>query len=70
MGCPPVLNKADIELLMGSRDSAKFVLHSRKTASASLTRVFAEIDPAKLVGVVFNAAEEPAYGYGYYSPAG
>jgi hypothetical protein len=61
---------ADFELLMAACDSAILVVRSRKTASASLSRTFAEMDPAKLVGVVFNAAEEPAAGYGYYSPAG
>jgi capsular exopolysaccharide synthesis family protein len=67
---PPILNMADFELLMGSCDSAILVVRSRKTLSASLSRVLAEVDPAKLAGVVFNAAEEPLNGYGYYSPAG
>jgi capsular exopolysaccharide synthesis family protein len=67
---PPVLNMADFELLMGSCDSAILVVRSRRTASASLSRIFAEVDPAKLAGVVFNAGEEPANAYGYYSTAG
>jgi protein-tyrosine kinase len=64
---PPILNMADFELLMAACDSAILVVRSRNTTSASLSRTFAEVDPAKLIGVVFNAAEEPASGYGYYS---
>ena len=67
---PPVLNMADFELLMGSCDSAILVVRSRKTLSASLSRILAEVDPSKLAGVVFNASEEPVNGYGYHSPAG
>jgi capsular exopolysaccharide synthesis family protein len=67
---PPILNMADFELLMAACDSAILVVRSRKTASALLSRTFAEVDPTKLIGVVFNGAEEPANGYGYYSPAG
>ena len=67
---PPILNMADFELLLAACDSAILVVRSRKTPSASLSRTFAEVDPTKLIGVVFNSAEEPASGYGYYSPAG
>ena len=67
---PPILNMADFELLMAACDGAILVVRSRKTASASLSKTVAEVDPAKLIGVVFNAADEPANGYGYYSPAG
>jgi capsular exopolysaccharide synthesis family protein len=67
---PPVLNMADFELLMGACDSALLVVRSRKTLSASLSRILAEVDPAKLAGVVFNASEEPVNGYGYFTPAG
>src|SRR5215471_14048948 len=67
---PPILNMADFELLMTACDGAILVVRSRKTASASLSKTVAEVDPAKLIGVVFNAADEQANGYGYYSPAG
>ena len=67
---PPILNMADFELLMAACDSAILVVRSRKTTSASLSRTFAEVDPTKLIGVVFNAADESSNGYGYYSPAG
>lgn len=67
---PPILNMADFELLMAACDGAILVVRSRKTASASLSKTVAEVDPAKLIGVVFNAADEQANGYGYYSPAG
>jgi capsular exopolysaccharide synthesis family protein len=62
---PPVLNIADFELVLGSCDNAILVVRSRKTTSASLSRVLAEIDPAKLLGVVFNGSEEPANKYYY-----
>ncbi len=67
--CPPVLNMADFELLMASCDSAMLVVRSRKTVSALLSRALAEVDPAKLVGVVFNATEEAVDGYYYRSSA-
>jgi capsular exopolysaccharide synthesis family protein len=67
---PPVLNMADFDLLMGACDSALLVVRSRKTVSAALSKILAEVDPAKLAGVVFNASEDPVKGYGYHSPTG
>jgi capsular exopolysaccharide synthesis family protein len=60
---PPALNIADFELVLGSCDSAILVVRSRKTTSASLIRVLAEVDPAKLLGVVFNGSEEVINNY-------
>jgi Mrp family chromosome partitioning ATPase len=62
---PPALNIADFELVLGSCDSAILVVRSRKTTSASLSRVLAEVDPAKLLGVVFNGSEEAINEYYY-----
>jgi Mrp family chromosome partitioning ATPase len=67
---PPVLNMADFDLLMGACDSAILVVRSRKTLTPELSRILAEVDPAKLAGVVFNASEERVNGYGYYTSAG
>lgn len=61
--CPPVLNVADFELVMAPCDSALLVVRSRNTAASSLSKVLAQIDSAKLAGVVFNATEEPVHGY-------
>jgi capsular exopolysaccharide synthesis family protein len=56
--CPPVLNLADFELIAAPAESVMLVIRSRKTAREALTKALAQIDPRKLVGVVFNAAEE------------
>src|ERR1051326_4957543 len=55
---PPVLNLADFELIAAPAESVMLVVRSRKTARESLTKVLAQIDPRKLAGVAFNAAEE------------
>ncbi|MGC2697703.1 MAG: CpsD/CapB family tyrosine-protein kinase [Candidatus Angelobacter sp.] len=55
---PPVLNLADFELIAAPAESVMVVVRARKTARESLTKVLAQIDPRKLAGVVFNAAEE------------
>src|SRR5947209_9574230 len=66
--CPPVLNLADFELIAAQAENIMLVARSRKTARESITKVLAQIDPRKLAGVVFNAAEELMhkgyYGYG------
>lgn len=58
--CPPALNLADFELIAAPAESVMLVVRSRKTARESLARVLAQLDPRKLAGVVFNAAEELA----------
>ena len=63
--CPPVLDVADFELVMAPCDSALLVVRSRKTDSASLSKVLSQIDSKRLAGVVFNAAEDPSNGYYY-----
>ncbi|HEU4415790.1 MAG TPA: CpsD/CapB family tyrosine-protein kinase [Candidatus Angelobacter sp.] len=56
--CPPVLNLADFELIAAPAESVMVVVRARKTAREALTKVLAQIDPRKLAGVVFNAAED------------
>jgi capsular exopolysaccharide synthesis family protein len=56
--CPPVLNLADFELISGPAESVIVVIRARRTIRESLSRVLAQIDPRKLAGVVFNAAED------------
>src|SRR5262249_28646500 len=55
---PPVLNLADFELIAAAAENVMVVIRARKTARESLNKVLAQIDPRKLAGVVFNAAEE------------
>ena len=55
---PPVLNLADFELIAAQAESVMIVVRARKTVRESLTKVLSQIDPRKLAGVVFNAAEE------------
>jgi Mrp family chromosome partitioning ATPase len=62
---PPALNMTDFELVLGSCDGAILVVRSRKTTSSSLSRVLAEVDTAKLLGVVFNGSEEAISKYYY-----
>jgi protein-tyrosine kinase len=72
--CPPVLNLADFELIAAPAESVMLVVRSRKTAREALSKALAQMDPRKLVGVVFNAAEEPSnknyYGYTAKAAAG
>ncbi|HKV91084.1 MAG TPA: CpsD/CapB family tyrosine-protein kinase [Candidatus Angelobacter sp.] len=55
---PPVLNLADFELIAAQAESVMIVVRARKTVHESLTKVLSQVDPRKLAGVVFNAAEE------------
>ena len=65
---PPIMNLADFELISAPCESAMLVVRARKTDRRSLTRVLAQVDPKKLAGVVFNAAEdEQSRGYYKYS---
>jgi capsular exopolysaccharide synthesis family protein len=67
---PPALNLADFELIAARCESVMVVARARKTAKESLAKVLAQVDPRKMAGVVFNAAEEPAdNGYYRYSAA-
>jgi protein-tyrosine kinase len=65
---PPALNLSDFELILAPCESAILVVRARTTVRASFTKLLAQIDPAKLAGVVFNAAEEirnRSYDYRY-----
>jgi len=67
---PPALNLADFELIAAPCESVMVVTRARKTARESLTKVLAQVDPRKMAGVVFNAAEEkPENGYYRYTAA-
>jgi protein-tyrosine kinase len=62
---PPALNLADFELIASSCESVMVVARARKTPRESLAKVLAQVDPRKIAGVVFNAAEETLEN-GYY----
>jgi tyrosine-protein kinase Etk/Wzc len=65
---PPIMNLADFELISAPCESAMLVARARKTDRRSLTRVLAQVDPKKLAGIVFNAAEdEQSKGYYKYT---
>ena len=67
---PPALNLADFELIAAPCESVMIVARARKTARESLTKVLAQVDPRKMAGVVFNAAEEkPENSYYRYTAA-
>jgi hypothetical protein len=59
------MNLADFELISAACESAMLVARARKTDRHALTRVLAQVDPKKLAGVVFNAAEDEL-SKGYY----
>jgi len=62
---PPVLAVSDFELILAHCESAMIVARARTAARESLTQILVQLDPQKLAGVVFNAAEEISVG-GYY----
>lgn len=62
---PPALNLADFELIAQPCESVMIVARARKTARESLSKVLAQVDPRKMAGVMFNAAEEKSES-GYY----
>jgi capsular exopolysaccharide synthesis family protein len=55
---PPALNLADFELIAAPCESVMVVARARKTARESITKVLAQVDPRKMAGVVFNAADD------------
>jgi protein-tyrosine kinase len=65
---PPALNLADFELISASCENVMVVSRARETPRESLAKVLAQVDPRKITGVVFNAAEEtPENGYYRYT---
>jgi capsular exopolysaccharide synthesis family protein len=62
---PPIMNLADFELISAACESAMLVVRARKTDRRALSRVLAQVDPKKLAGLVFNAAEDEL-SKGYY----
>jgi capsular exopolysaccharide synthesis family protein len=67
---PPALTVSDFELIMAHCESVVIIARARKTVRESLAQVLAQIDPNKLSGVVFNAADEVSHSDYYYQRSG
>jgi len=62
---PPVLNLADADLMAAACDGVLMVVRARYAQRAVLRRSAGQIDPKKLLGVVYNAVESGANRYHY-----
>jgi capsular exopolysaccharide synthesis family protein len=62
---PPVLNLTDVELLSAPCDGLLMVVRAQQTKREVLKKSASRIDPKKLLGVVFNAAEGAHNTYSY-----
>lgn len=66
---PPSVPVADASVLAGHCDALVFVVRALLTPAAVVKKGLHELKGTKVVGVVLNAVEEDALGYGYYYPA-
>jgi capsular exopolysaccharide synthesis family protein len=55
---PPILDLADTELILSACDGMLLVMRAGTTKRQDLTKVLDELDPKKLVGVVFNGSND------------
>jgi protein-tyrosine kinase len=62
---PPILNLPDMEMITAACDGALMVVRAQKTPRDVLQRSASQIDPKKLLGVVYNAAEGAHHYYTY-----
>lgn len=62
---PPILNLPDMEMITAACDGALMVVRAQKTPRDVLQRSSSQIDPKKLLGVVYNAAEGAHHYYTY-----
>jgi capsular exopolysaccharide synthesis family protein len=65
---PPVLNLADVELMTVACDGVLMVVRAQQTKRDVLQKTTSQLDPKKLLGVVYNAAESSSTRYQYPSP--
>jgi Mrp family chromosome partitioning ATPase len=64
---PPILPLADFELISAACDGIVMVVRAHHGQRETLQKTASTLDPKKLLGVVFNAADSSArkyYGYG------
>ena len=65
LDAPPVLNLADVEIITAGCDGVLMVVRGQKTRRDVLQKSAGQIDPKKLLGVVYNAAEGIHHRYTY-----
>jgi capsular exopolysaccharide synthesis family protein len=65
LDAPPVLNLADVEIITASCDGVLMVVRAQKTRRDVLQKSAGQIDSKKLLGVVYNAAENVHHHYTY-----
>ncbi len=54
---PPILNLADVELILAACDGVVMVVRAQHAKRAALQKCAGQLDPNKLLGVVYNAVE-------------
>jgi Mrp family chromosome partitioning ATPase len=60
---PPIVPVVDSALLSRVVDGVLVVVAANKTPRKLLEEALNELDPAKVVGIVFNNDNRPLYGY-------
>src|SRR6185503_14579223 len=68
---PPLVPLPDCRLIRKWVDGFLLIVGAHKTARSLVTDALNLLDPAKLIGVVFNGDRRPLsahYGYHYYAP--
>jgi protein-tyrosine kinase len=63
---PPILDLADVELMNAVCDGVLMVVRAHQTKRDTLQKSSSQIDPKKLLGVIYNAAENASNRYRYY----
>jgi protein-tyrosine kinase len=63
---PPILPLADFELISAECDGVLMIVLARKTQRELLLKASAQVDPKKLLGVVFNAVDRSRQEKDYY----
>ncbi len=71
LDAPPVLNLADVEIITAGCDGVLMVVRAQKTRRDVLQKSARQLDPKKLLGVIYNGAEgtHHRYTYAYQGPA-
>jgi capsular exopolysaccharide synthesis family protein len=70
LDAPPILNFADVEIISAACDGVLMVVRAHKTRRDILQKSANQLDPKKLLGVVYNGAEgaHSHYTYAYQEP--
>lgn len=62
---PPVLNLTDVELISAGCDGITMVVRAKHTKRAVLEKSVVRLDPHKLLGLIYNAADGTNHEYKY-----